>query len=462
MATVTLACLGGTPIEPCPLMNPQKGEKQIPDRTMKMRGITMERILAVAIASLLSSLATGIAFANETELKLGTEIEILLLDGLNTKDSAQGDTFRAFLQRPITTDDGRAVIAPEGNAVQGKISELRSGKFGGAIRAKRRAKIAITVIAIEINDEMTPIKATTNVLEMARGGNVVGRAVAGAAAGALGSSLVGSNQKMQTTAAAVGAMLGMLGKAKQLTLPVETEMHFLLAETLPVSVVPRDPPGPVVAEKQISAYSIEINIDGHATVVSLEQSLVLLRTAVENYTAQESTDLIATIDALELRLQTLTEAKESNSDTIKANSDTIEANSDTIEELIADIKEVEERVKKLENPTLIARLRRAPFFSSIGIFGFLATLAYTGSVRDSVRAARGEPLKVRIRAWRLSVMELHSRNRVFMGFFYVFYIGTLIVGHYFVQDIGWIFGGLLVLIAPNVPVLLSGVQILSD
>ena len=221
------------------------------------------------------------------------------------------DASRAALRPAATTQS----LLPKAAPSEGRSLKIRAGKFGGVVRAKRRAKIAVTVAAVEINDEMTPIKATTNELEMTKSGDVVGRAVAGATAGALASNLARSNQKMQATATAVGAVLGMLGKAKQITIPAKTEMHFLLAAPLQVAYVPElpeeDTPVPIAEKDHGPTYLIEIKIDGRSTMVSLQQSLFLLRQATEKHTTKEASELLESIEDHELRLQALTDTRRS-------------------------------------------------------------------------------------------------------------------------------------------------------
>lgn len=170
----------------------------------------------------------------------GTTVDVELLDGVSSKTSQAGDTFRGRVAHNVVVD-GLTVI-PAGTAVTGSVVEAQSlRKIGG------KAKLSISFDRLDLPSGRT---ATISATLAQEGKSETGKDAAtiggSAAAGALLGRVIakkGDKDKATALGALVGAAAGTAVAAKtegqEIDLPAGTVLSVPLAAPAQITVEPR-------------------------------------------------------------------------------------------------------------------------------------------------------------------------------------------------------------------------------
>jgi hypothetical protein len=161
----------------------------------------------------------------------GTNLDVRLTSGLNSKENNTGDTWEGTLDNAVVVGDKVAI--PKGADVKGKVTNaVPSG------RLKQRAELWVTVTEVSVKGKSYEIAASTtghkegskttrNILFIGGGGGG-GAAIGGIAGGGKGAGI----------GAAVGAGAGLAGAMltgkRDVKFPPETLLRFELEQALTV------------------------------------------------------------------------------------------------------------------------------------------------------------------------------------------------------------------------------------
>jgi len=198
------------------------------------------RLLFSALGLLL--LSFSLAPYGFAQVKGGIEVKVRLLDKLDTSETKAGQLFSATVDEPVM--DGKRVILARGTAVQGRVTDvIRSGGL------KRPAAMTLTLTnimgtrgagglqtqALQIDGQSHAVRNVA----LIGGGAATGALVGGVADGGKG-ALIGT-----AAGAGAGTATAYLTGKKELVLPMETQLTFVVASE---SIAPPQPyysPGPV-------------------------------------------------------------------------------------------------------------------------------------------------------------------------------------------------------------------------
>jgi hypothetical protein len=127
------------------------------------------------------------------EVPVGTELDVRLIDTLNSGTAKVEDRFQATTLNDLTID-GRVAI-PAGSSLRGVVTDVQPGT-----RTNRTARMTISFDQVTINGRAHPIRATvTEAIEGTGIRGELGRTGVGAAAGAIIGGILGGGK---------GAILG--------------------------------------------------------------------------------------------------------------------------------------------------------------------------------------------------------------------------------------------------------------
>jgi len=168
----------------------------------------------------------------------GTTIAIRLVDAINSETSQPGQTFRATLDSPLSSEGD--VALPSGYDVQGHIVDVKSaGKFAG------KSELVLQLDRITVGSKSYSIQ--TDQYRRAgnsRSTNTAEKVGAGAAIGAIIGGIAGGGKGAGIGAAAGGGLGGGVqaaSKGQQVKLPAEAVLSFTLQSPLTVTQVNEDP-----------------------------------------------------------------------------------------------------------------------------------------------------------------------------------------------------------------------------
>ncbi len=168
----------------------------------------------------------------------GTTMAIRLVDAINSETSQPGQSFRATLDSPLSSEGD--VVLPSGYDVQGHIVDVKSaGKFAG------KSELVLQLDRITVGSKSYSIQTdqyrragnsrSTNTAEKVGAGAEIGAIIGGIAGGGKGAGI----------GAAAGGGLGggvqAASKGQQVKLPAETVLSFTLQLPLTVTQVNKDP-----------------------------------------------------------------------------------------------------------------------------------------------------------------------------------------------------------------------------
>ncbi len=164
----------------------------------------------------------------------GTTLAIRLVDAIDSEKSQPGETFRATLDTPLSSEGEVAI--PAGYDVQGHIVDVKSaGKFAG------KSELVLQLDRIMAGGKSYNVQTDQYRREgSSRGKNTAEKVGAGAAIGAIIGGLAGGGKGAGIGAAAGGGLGGGVQaatKGPQIKLPTETVLNFTLQAPLNVTVV---------------------------------------------------------------------------------------------------------------------------------------------------------------------------------------------------------------------------------
>jgi outer membrane lipoprotein SlyB len=167
----------------------------------------------------------------------GTQLTVRLIDPIDSEKNQTGDTFRATLNAPLTSDGEEAV--PAGVELTGHLVDVKSaGKFKG------QSAVAMQLDSLKYGGQTYSLQSDQykktgssrgkNTAEKVGGGAIIGGIIGAIAGGGKGAA-IGS-----AAGAGVGGGVQAASKSEQIKLPSETVLNFTLQE--PITVVKA--PGP--------------------------------------------------------------------------------------------------------------------------------------------------------------------------------------------------------------------------
>lgn len=159
----------------------------------------------------------------------GTQLEVRLIDAVDSKKDSVGQTYRASLDRPLTI--GTQIVAPTGSDVALRLTDARSS---GRITGKTSLELAMKSITVsgktyEVASSSVSKASgsrTTKSAEVVGGAAALGTllgAIAGGGKGATIGALSGG---------AVGATAQVITSGEQVRVPSETRLVFTLSNPL--------------------------------------------------------------------------------------------------------------------------------------------------------------------------------------------------------------------------------------
>jgi hypothetical protein len=162
----------------------------------------------------------------------GTQLAVRLIDSIDSEKNQSGDTFRATLNAPLSSDGEQAV--PAGTEVKGHLVDVKSaGKFAG------QSVVVLQLDSLSSGGKIYSLQTDQyrkegksrgkNTAEKVGGGAIVGGIIGAIAGGGKGAAI--------GTAAGAGVGTGAqaASKSQQIKLPSETVLNFTLQA--PITVV---------------------------------------------------------------------------------------------------------------------------------------------------------------------------------------------------------------------------------
>jgi BON domain len=168
----------------------------------------------------------------------GTTMAIRLVDPIDSETAQPGQTFRATLDTPLSSEGDVAI--PSGYDVQGHVVDVKSaGKFAG------RSELVLQLDRIMVGDKSYNIQTDQYRREgNSRSKNTAEKVGAGAVIGAIIGGIAGGGKGAGIGAAAGGGLGGGVQaatKGQQIKLPAETVLNFTLQSPLTVTQVEEGP-----------------------------------------------------------------------------------------------------------------------------------------------------------------------------------------------------------------------------
>ena len=168
----------------------------------------------------------------------GTTMAIRLVDPISSETSQPGQTFRATLDSPLSSEGDVAI--PSGYDVQGHVVDVKSaGKFAG------KSELVLQLDRIMVGGKSYNIQTDQyRRAGSSRSTNTAEKVGVGAAIGAIIGGIAGGGKGAGIGAAAGGGLGGGVQaatKGQQIKLPSETVLNFTLQSPLTVTVVDEGP-----------------------------------------------------------------------------------------------------------------------------------------------------------------------------------------------------------------------------
>lgn len=161
----------------------------------------------------------------------GTQVEVRMVNTVNSKDDPVGTKFQATLVEPLEVNG--VVAAPQGSMVYGQlINAQQSGTFAG------KSELELQLTGIDVNGKrLAMVTSDYSVAGKSRGKQTATRAGVGAGLGALIGAIAGGGK-----GAGIGALVGggagaasqIITKGEQVNVPSETVLTFTLAQPLQI------------------------------------------------------------------------------------------------------------------------------------------------------------------------------------------------------------------------------------
>ena len=163
------------------------------------------------------------------EIPPGTQIQVRMIDSVDSERDSVGAKFRASLQEPIVVNG--KTIAPKGADVTTVLLDNKqSGKFTG------KTELTLDLLNIRIGGRDVELVSSAVTRESAsQTGSTAKRTGGGAALGAIIGAIAGGGKGAAIGAAAgggAGAASQVWTKGQRVRIPSETRLTFILQETL--------------------------------------------------------------------------------------------------------------------------------------------------------------------------------------------------------------------------------------
>ena len=163
----------------------------------------------------------------------GTTLAVRLIDTIDSEKNQPGETFRATLNSPLSSEG--EIVVPAGYDVEGHIVDVKSaGKFAG------QSLLILQLDRLSVGNKSYAISTDQYKRQgSSRGKNTAEKVGAGAAIGAIIGGIAGGGKGAAIGAAAGGGVGGGVQaatKGQQIKLPSETVLNFTLQN--PVAVIP--------------------------------------------------------------------------------------------------------------------------------------------------------------------------------------------------------------------------------
>lgn len=126
----------------------------------------MRRILSIAAVALLLGVVAHVPAYGKTTLQVlrGTQMQVVLLNGLSSSVSRDGDPFQAELAAPVML--GNQLLLPAGTHVNGVVARVYHTKRFNLIRGQ--AAMVLEFKSIELNGVTIPVQMS--ILSIEKGG----------------------------------------------------------------------------------------------------------------------------------------------------------------------------------------------------------------------------------------------------------------------------------------------------
>ncbi len=177
----------------------------------------------------------------------GTQLTVRLIDPIDSEKNQTGDTFRATLNAPLTSDGEEAV--PAGVELTGHLVEVKSaGKFAG------QSAVVMQLDSLKSGGKTYTLQTDQykknassrgkNTAEKVGGGAVIGSIIGAIAGGGKGAAIGAA------AGAGVGGGVQAATKSQQIKLPSETVLNFTLQAPVTVVQATEDANRPKLSDSQ--------------------------------------------------------------------------------------------------------------------------------------------------------------------------------------------------------------------
>jgi hypothetical protein len=166
----------------------------------------------------------------------GTNIRVQMIDSIDSKTSQPGLLFQASLYSPLTA--GEQVAVPKGAEVYVKVI---NAKAAGNVKGSSELEVALDHLVFQ-GKSIPLVSSSVKEVGDSRGKQTAKRTVVGGGVGALIGGIAGGGK-----GAAIGAAVGgggalayqALTHGKEVKIPSETKLDFVLGEALTVTLPPK-------------------------------------------------------------------------------------------------------------------------------------------------------------------------------------------------------------------------------
>jgi hypothetical protein len=169
--------------------------------------------------------ATGAATSGPVELPAGTNIDIRMIDGVDSEVARVGQTFKASLDQPVIVN-GVTLIQRGADATVRLVDQKESGKLTG------RSALTLNLVSVVVNGRPVDINTQTVSRESESRGQQTAKTAAGVGAvGAIIGAIAGGGKGAAIGAAsgaAAGAGAGVVLGGEKVNIPSETRLTFVL------------------------------------------------------------------------------------------------------------------------------------------------------------------------------------------------------------------------------------------
>ena len=159
------------------------------------------------------------------EAPAGTELEVVLVDALNSGRNKAGDAFTANLAAPLVVDG--TTILNKGEKLQGRVVDAE-----GSGRVKGRGNMRLVLTGVVRDDKVIPIVTKTRYFEAESTKGRDAAAIGGAAGVGAAIGAIAGGKKGAGTGAAVGGAAGtgavLATKGKEVEFRSESKLKFTL------------------------------------------------------------------------------------------------------------------------------------------------------------------------------------------------------------------------------------------